>query len=181
MKRKYTVIDLFSGCGGFSYGVESAGFHVLLGVDNEKGSELPSRARRIVNSSDVIISSIEGSLQSCAINTPEYNNGLCSTGFSVLESKSLNPETSIMLFKYAPIQQLMKKACSGTILTAMNQDEFMNIPLPIIASEIQTQIAEKIQERFALKAESKRLLDLAKTAVETAIEYGEEKALELLN
>lgn len=36
MKRKYTVIDLFSGCGGFSYGFESAGFHVLLGVDNEK-------------------------------------------------------------------------------------------------------------------------------------------------
>lgn len=30
------VIDLFSGCGGFSYGFESAGYNVLLGVDNEK-------------------------------------------------------------------------------------------------------------------------------------------------
>lgn len=36
MKTKYRVIDLFSGCGGFSYGFESAGFHVVLGVDNDR-------------------------------------------------------------------------------------------------------------------------------------------------
>lgn len=36
MKHKLKVIDLFSGCGGFSYGFETAGFHVVLGVDNDK-------------------------------------------------------------------------------------------------------------------------------------------------
>ncbi len=34
MNKKITAIDLFSGCGGFSYGFQQAGFHVLLGVDN---------------------------------------------------------------------------------------------------------------------------------------------------
>lgn len=34
--NKLNVIDLFSGCGGFSYGFESAGYNVVLGVDNEK-------------------------------------------------------------------------------------------------------------------------------------------------
>lgn len=34
MNRKLTAIDLFSGCGGFSYGFQQAGFHVALGVDN---------------------------------------------------------------------------------------------------------------------------------------------------
>jgi DNA (cytosine-5)-methyltransferase 1 len=38
MKKKLKVIDLFSGCGGFSYGFESAGFHVVLGVDNDKAA-----------------------------------------------------------------------------------------------------------------------------------------------
>lgn len=33
-KKKLTAIDLFSGCGGFSYGFQQAGFQVLLGVDN---------------------------------------------------------------------------------------------------------------------------------------------------
>lgn len=35
-QTKLNVIDLFSGCGGFSYGFERAGFNVLLGVDNDE-------------------------------------------------------------------------------------------------------------------------------------------------
>lgn len=31
--RRYTVLDLFCGCGGMSLGFEQAGYHVLLGVD----------------------------------------------------------------------------------------------------------------------------------------------------
>ena len=38
MKDKLKVIDLFSGCGGFSFGFENAGYHVVLGVDNDKAS-----------------------------------------------------------------------------------------------------------------------------------------------
>jgi len=34
--KKLKVVDLFSGCGGFSYGFESAGYEVVLGVDNDK-------------------------------------------------------------------------------------------------------------------------------------------------
>jgi DNA (cytosine-5)-methyltransferase 1 len=34
MSNKLTAIDLFSGCGGFSFGFQQAGFHVMLGVDN---------------------------------------------------------------------------------------------------------------------------------------------------
>ena len=33
---KYNAIDLFSGAGGVSYGFESAGFNILLGIDNDK-------------------------------------------------------------------------------------------------------------------------------------------------
>lgn len=31
----YNVLDLFCGCGGLSYGFESAGFDVLVGIDND--------------------------------------------------------------------------------------------------------------------------------------------------
>lgn len=36
MSKKLTAVDLFSGCGGFSYGFQQAGFHVVLGVDNSE-------------------------------------------------------------------------------------------------------------------------------------------------
>jgi DNA (cytosine-5)-methyltransferase 1 len=32
--KKFKVIDLFSGCGGLSYGFEMSGFDILLGIDN---------------------------------------------------------------------------------------------------------------------------------------------------
>ena len=43
------------------------------------------------------------------------------------------------------------------------------------------EIANRVRESFALRDESKRLLNLAKTAVSTAIEQGESATLELLN
>lgn len=36
MKKTLKIVDLFSGCGGFSFGFEKAGYHVVLGVDNDK-------------------------------------------------------------------------------------------------------------------------------------------------
>jgi DNA (cytosine-5)-methyltransferase 1 len=34
IKRKLNVLDLFSGCGGLSYGFEKAGYRILAGIDN---------------------------------------------------------------------------------------------------------------------------------------------------
>ena len=34
--KQYNVIDLFCGAGGLSYGFESAGFNILLGIDSDQ-------------------------------------------------------------------------------------------------------------------------------------------------
>lgn len=153
----------------------------ISGCTYEYGSNLPSRARRIVHAGDIIISSIEGSLQSCAIITEEYDGALCSTGFYVLSPRIINSETSLVLFKSAMIQTLLQRACTGTILTAINKEEFVNISLPIIDNDTQNSIAVIIKRSTSLRQDSKRLLNLAKTAVETAIEQGENAALRLLD
>lgn len=146
-------------------------------VDIQYGSDLPTRARRIVKSGQVIVPSVEGSLQSCALITDEYDGVLCSTGFYVLDSDCINSETLLVLFKSEPIQTLMKQRCSGTILTAISKDELLSMPLPMIDDDIQEKIAAKVQESFALRKQSKQLLEYAKQAVEMAIEQGEDVAL----
>lgn len=145
--------------------------------DEQLGEHLPTRARRIVHSGDVIVSSVEGSLDSCALITNEYDNALCSTGFYVLQSSVLNPETLLTLFKSQLIQNLMKKGCSGTILTAISKSELEKIPMPIVRQEIQDEIAKHVRKSFELRTEAMQLLENAKFTVESTIENGGGKSL----
>ena len=153
----------------------------ITGCSKELGKDLPSRARRKVNAGDVLISSIEGSLSSCAIVSKEFENSLCSTGFYVIKSDKINSETLLVLFKSDLTQNILKQSCSGTILTAINKDEFLKIPLPLIDPKTQSQISLLIQESFSLKSKSEKLLELAKKAVEMAIEESEEEAMKFIN
>ncbi|MCX6776085.1 MAG: restriction endonuclease subunit S [Candidatus Micrarchaeota archaeon] len=136
----------------------------------EVGENLPSRARRLVKTGDVIISSIEGSLSSCALITKEYDDSLCSTGFYVLRSAKINPETLLVMFKLKEYQELLKKGCSGTILTAINKDELESIMVPIIDKDIQDKIAAKVRDAHESRTKAKQLLEEAKRKVEKAIE-----------
>ena len=144
----------------------------IIGCLCEKGEDLPTRARRLVLTGDVIVSSIEGSLGSCALITEDYNHALCSTGFYVVRSSQINSETLLTLFKSEPIQQLLKKGCSGTILTGIGKQEFKQIPIPLISPEVQAEIAQHIQRSFALRKEASQLLEEAKLIVERAVEMG---------
>lgn len=142
----------------------------ITGCTYENGEDLPTRARRIVTQGDVIVSSIEGSLSSCALITDDYDQSLCSTGFYVVRSSQINSETLLTLFKSFPIQQLLKKGCSGTILTGIGKQEFENIPIPLIRPEVQEEIAQHVRQSFALRKEASQLLEKAKLSVEHAIE-----------
>lgn len=144
----------------------------ITGCLCQKGEDLPTRARRLVRTGDVIVSSIEGSLGSCALVTEDYDHALCSTGFYVVRSFRINSETLLTLFKSEPIQQLLKKGCSGTILTGIGKQEFEQIPIPLIRPEVQEKIAQHIQRSFALRKKASQLLEEAKLSVERAIEMG---------
>ncbi|HED6204072.1 TPA: restriction endonuclease subunit S [Campylobacter coli] len=137
---------------------------------SDLGKNLPTRARRIVSKGDVIISSIEGSLSSCALITQEFDKHLVSTGFFVLNSKLLNGETLLVMFKSQIFQEYLKKFPSGTILCAINKEELSKILIPKIDSTTQEKIAKYIQESFNLRKKSKQLLDNAKNKVEEQIQ-----------
>ena len=145
-----------------------------------QGQDLPSRARCKVNTSDVIASSVEGSLESIALVTEEYDNALCSTGFHAINSGVLNSETLLVILKSSVGQLQLKKGCSGTILTAINGEEFGRIVVPFIEADKQTEIQQKVTESFNFRKHATDLLECAKRAVEIAIEQDEQAAIDWL-
>lgn len=142
----------------------------ISGCTFDFGENLPSRARRIVHEGDVIVSSIEGSLSSCALVTAEYDGAICSTGFYVLKPEKINPETLLVIMKSEFAQSLMKRCCSGTILTALSQSELENVVIPLIKSDTQKEIARKIKESHELRRDAKKAFEEAKEKVESEIE-----------
>ena len=152
----------------------------ITGCMVEHGKDLPTRARREVAAGDVVVSSIEGSLESIALITEEYDNALCSTGFHVVQSDVLNSKVLLVLLKSIVGQLQLKKGCSGTILTAINKEKFSEIVIPKIKAEKQAEIEQKVIESFNLRNRAKDLLEHAKRTVEIAIEQDKQTAIDWL-
>lgn len=77
-------------------------------------------------------------------------------------------------------QLQLERIGTGGVQTNVSATDIKQILIPNIEEQIQEQIADLVEESFKLKAESERLLEVAKTAVEMAIEENEEKALEYI-
>lgn len=81
----------------------------------------------------------------------------------------------------SPIVQLQaERDSNGAIIQHWKPSEIENVIIPILKMDLQKEIAAKVQESFALRKQSKQLLEYAKQAVEMAIEQGEDVAMEWL-
>lgn len=141
----------------------------ITGCTTAQGKDLPSRARHLVCTGDVIVSSIEGSLDSIALIPEEYDGALCSTGFHVIRSDVLNAETLFSFLKSRAGQLQLKKGCSGTILTAINKSAFRKVVLPKITAEKQVEIQQQVAEAVHLRRQSNALIERSTQAVDITI------------
>lgn len=74
----------------------------------------------------------------------------------------------------------LERIGTGGVQTNISATDIKKILIPILESEKQKEISELIEESFRLKKESENLLEIAKRAVEMAIEETEEKAIEFI-
>jgi restriction endonuclease S subunit len=153
---------------------------IIHSVNKVKGREAPSRARRLLKEGDVIVSSVEGSLEKVALVDKEHNGCLASTGFFQFRSLDILPEVLLIMSKTAILQLQLKKRCSGTILTAVPKESLRDIIMPLLPLSIQQKIASLVQQSHEARKKAKELLEIAKRAVEIAIEESEEKAQEYI-
>ncbi|OIQ73248.1 hypothetical protein GALL_451140 [mine drainage metagenome] len=62
---------------------------------------------------------------------------------------------------------------SASLYPAISEKDLLGLPIPKISDDVQRKISTLVQQSFTLKAQSERLLEAAKRAVEIAIEQDE--------
>lgn len=95
---------------------------------------------------------------------------------SLKEPENLLPDYMTLVLNSKIVQMQAERDVGGSIILHWRVSEIEKVIIPLMDLHTQSQIASLIQESFTLKVESERLLNLAKQAVEMAIEQDEESA-----
>jgi type I restriction enzyme S subunit len=146
--------------------------------------DLPANAKILVKKGDILISNVRPYRGAVTIIDKENDNLIVSGAFTVLRTKEksiFNAEVLKVLLRSRIYKDWLLKFNIGTSYPVIKDADVLNMPIPLIDIKIQTQIADLVQQSFALKKESEQLLEKAKQAVELAIEQGEDVAMDFLN
>ncbi len=113
------------------------------------------------------------------------NKNLITSGailhLTVKNKEQVLPEYLTLALNSQLVQMQAERDAGGSIILHWRVGEIENVIIPIIDLKTQQQISDKIEESFRLKKQSEQLLELAKTAVEKAIEEDKEAAIEYIN
>lgn len=89
-------------------------------------------------------------------------------------NKDYNPDYLTLVLNSIVVGMQAERDSNGAIIQHWKPSEIEQVIIPKLPMSIQETISAKIQESFALRAESKRLLEEAKLMVENEIEKGGE-------
>jgi len=111
---------------------------------------LPTRARQIIQTNDILLPRPIGSTEQIAIVPEEYDNQLCSTGFIVIRPKDYDNTLLLWsIIKSDLVQKQLFYLQSGSVqpeITPKNFKEKVLIPIP--KEEIQKEIIRKTREKM---------------------------------
>jgi restriction endonuclease S subunit len=95
---------------------------------------------------------------------------------TVNDPDSVYPEYLTLVLNSAIAQKQIERDAGGSIINHWLVDQVKNTLIPIFPVLVQKKIAEKVDQSFSDREQSKRLLDIAKRGVEMSIEKNEEEA-----
>lgn len=141
-----------------------------------------SYAKTIRPLKDTILLSKDGSV-GVAYKVSEDMNVITSGAILHLSvfNKDYLPDYLTLVLNSIVVRMQAERDSGGSIIQHWKPSEIEKVVIPKLDISIQREISNKVQESFRLSNESKQLLDLAKTAVELAIDGGEANALEIIN
>ena len=121
------------------------------------GSEAPSRARKIIRKSDVIISTCRPTRGAIAIVPDRLDNQICSTAFSVIRAdpSEIIPEYLHWALRLPSTLEQFRKWSTGSSYPAILDEDVMKTLIPVPNLQLQKQIVREITA--ALKKRDERV------------------------
>ena len=89
-----------------------------------------------------------------------------------VKDENILPDYLTLVLNSKIVKMQSVRDSGGSIIVHWRMDDIANVSIPVLPFSIQTTIAEKVQNSFRLRAESKQLLEDAKRLVEEEIEKG---------
>lgn len=142
-------------------------------------AELPANAKYEVTQGDLLISKVRPNRGAVTIIGYDEPDLIVSGAFTVLRNKKDSVFSNQMLqvlLRTSLYRDWLLKFNVGTQYPVIKDEDVLNLPIPKLDSEIQSEISRHVLESYALKNKSEKLLDIAKRAVEIAIEEDEDTA-----
>lgn len=99
---------------------------------------------------------------------------------TVKDKRTVLPDYLTLVLNSNIVRMQAERDSNGAIIQHWKPSEIENVVVPVLEMEQQKKIVELVQKSFALRKQSKQLLEDAKCAVEMAIEQGEDIALKWL-
>jgi type I restriction enzyme, S subunit len=116
------------------------------------GSEAPSRARQIVNSGDILFSTVRTYLKNIAFVEEQYDNQIASTGFCIIRPKK--GVDGKFIFNYVQTQNFLKKLellQRGANYPAVRESDVLSQQIPLPPFQIQRKIVAVLEQAEAVK------------------------------
>lgn len=139
-------------------------------------NEAPSRAKMVVRTNDIIVSTTRPHRGAIAIINEEQNGFIASTGFAVLRKllrEDINREYLFYILRTQICLQQMLQRSSGGSYPAITTEELKKIYIPVPTLEVQQQIVSDIkvfiEKAEKLKVQAKANLEKAKQEIEKVI------------
>ena len=130
--------------------------------------DAPSRARRIVKTNDIIISTVRTYLKAIARITDDYDNDICSTGFAVLTPNKIKEGYLYYALFSNIFTSRVEMYSTGISYPAINTSSLIALSIAVPNSNEQQQIADYLDKKCA---EIDDLIKLKEQKIEKLKEY----------
>ena len=143
----------------FQY-IEIANINLATGEylkEKIKSNEAPSRAQKVCNKNDVLISTVRPNRNAVSIIQEDLKNLVASTGFCKLTNIKINPYYLFILFKTNDYIKLLIRHTVATMYPAVTEDDILNLKIPILSQFFQLQIEKIVQSAYQKQTQSKQL------------------------